>query len=337
MIRWCAIALLLVGCDIYDIGPALAALDAGGGEPSLAVYDRCGPDPLEALTGGGGTVRLNLAELEDDERSLTGCDGRGLSGADAFVAIDAEPGDRWTVVAEPLDTQTDVVVYTMPLCDPGACTTLVDRCGPGILETFVFEPEEAGQHVLGFDSYRGGGELDLTVVQTTCGDRRREPGEGCDDGNEIDGDGCDSSCRLEISLDRLREIEPNNETSEANVAPTEMGEARSMVGRLGGACDVDVFAVRVTERASLSVIMLDGAELPCEEGTPEVTMTLLGERGLVRRGAGTLGRAGGACPSIEPGDAFAEGLDPGVYFVALSAARGVPTLDYHLALELTAE
>ena len=83
--------------------------------------------------------------------------------------------------------------------------------------------------------------------------------------------------------------------------------------------------------------MLDGAELPCGDETPEVTMTLLGEDGLVRRGTGEIGRAGGGCPSIEAGDAFAEGLEPGVYFVVLSAARGVPTLDYHLVLELTAE
>ncbi|GAB5540687.1 MAG: hypothetical protein SangKO_004470 [Sandaracinaceae bacterium] len=335
MRRGCLFALLLLGCDIYDIGPALAALDAGV-EPTLAVSDHCGPGELMVLDDTGGSVRVDLALFEDDERALTGCDGRGLSGADGFVAIQAGPGERWTIIAEPLDTQSDVVLYTMPVCDPGSCTALIDRCGPGILESFVFEPEVTGEHIIGFDSYRGGGELDLTVVKTTCGDRRREPGEGCDDGNEIDGDGCDADCRLEISLERLREIEPNNERSEANVAPAEMGSTRSLVGRLGGACDVDVFAVRVTETASLRATMLDGAELPCGDETPEVTMTLLGEDGLVRRGTGEIGRAGGGCPSIEAGDAFAEGLEPGVYFVVLSAARGVPTLDYHLVLELTA-
>ena len=95
MTRWCAIALLLVGCDIYDIGPALAALDAGGGEPSLAVYDRCGPDPLEALTGGG---ELDLTVVQ------TTCGDRRREPGEVALHVGDEhrDADRRKALGEPL-------------------------------------------------------------------------------------------------------------------------------------------------------------------------------------------------------------------------------------------
>ena len=69
MRRGCLFALLLLGCDIYDIGPALAALDAGV-EPTLAVSDHCGPGELMVLDDTGGSVRVDLSLFEDDERAL---------------------------------------------------------------------------------------------------------------------------------------------------------------------------------------------------------------------------------------------------------------------------
>lgn len=329
------LALLAGGCDIYDIGPALAALDASQ-EPALELADRCAQSELVIAQSSTTSHVVALDDLADDERTLTGCGGMDLVGRDGFVRLPAVAEQRWSIVAEPLDASTDLVLYVMPTCDPSSCSHLLDRCGAGIPESFVFQAPSEGEYILGIDSLGGGGDVELTLLSARCGDRTRDLGEGCDDGNRMDGDGCDRECRLEISSQVHREIEPNNWPTEGNVVDVsaEVPET-DVLGRLGGACDVDYFVVRLPEPASLRAVLRDGAELPCGPSTPAVTMTLINADGETRRGEGTTGGRGGRCPSIEADAPFAQDLDPGSYFIAIGAERNASTVDYNLLIEIT--
>ena len=49
-----------------------------------------------------------------------------------------------------------------------------------------------------FDPDSGGGTPDAPI-NPSCGDGQLDPGEACDDGNNISGDGCDSLCMFEIT------------------------------------------------------------------------------------------------------------------------------------------
>jgi cysteine-rich repeat protein len=323
----------LLGCDIYDIGPALAALDASQGR-ELELADRCSEESAPLMESQAESHVVSLDDLADDERTLTGCDGMGIDGPDGFVRLSAAAEQRWSILVEPLEEETDVVLYVLPTCDPSSCTDLLDRCGAGIPESFVFQAPSEGQYLLGIDTRAGAGALEVTVLSTRCGDRRRELGEGCDDGNLMEGDGCDRECRLEIAPDRPREIEPNNWPTEANVVPASAETLeRTVTGRLGGACDVDYFVVRLEQPASLGAVLLNGAALPCDESTPAVTMELLNADGTSRRGNGSAGGRGGTCPSIEAGAAFAEDLEAGIYFLRIGAGRDAATVDYNLQIE----
>jgi cysteine-rich repeat protein len=337
--RWVALAaslsVLAAGCDIYDIGPALAALDAGD-DSTLEPGDQCSDESVPTVESRADARTIVLDDLADDTRSLTGCDATGIDGPDGFVRLSAVAEQRWSILAEPLDPSADLVLYVMPTCDPGSCTALLDRCGAGIPESFVFQAAREGQYLLGIDTRAGAGTVSTTLLSTRCGDRKRELGEGCDDGNLMDGDGCDRECRLEISSDMHREIEPNNWPTEANVLPLTTDAPSVLAARLGGACDVDYFVLRIDETADVSVSMLDGAMLPCDDAVPSVTMTLISPDGVTRRGEGSTGGSGGACPSIEPGTAFAQDLEPGTYFLELAAERDAPTIDYNLSIEVLA-
>ncbi len=45
----------------------------------------------------------------------------------------------------------------------------------------------------------------FSVSCNDCGNGRTDPGEGCDDGNDIDGDGCDGRCRNESCGDGVKD------------------------------------------------------------------------------------------------------------------------------------
>ncbi len=330
------VLVLTSGCDIYDIEPALAALDAST-EPALELSDTCDGNDVPMASSDPSTRTVSLVGFVDDERTIGGCNGRDVAGPDGFIRLPAVAEQRWSIYAEPKDDATDLVMYMMPSCDPSSCTDLLDRCGAGLPESFVFSAPAEGEYFLGIDSRNSIGEVEVTLVSTQCGDRRQEFGEGCDDGNRVNGDGCDRECRIEIPMDRLRELEPNNWPTEANVVPVSMEQPSvAVVGRVGGACDVDYYAIRVERPARLSAIMRNGAELGCDESTPSVTMTLINGDGTTRRGEGTTGGEGGACPSIEEGAAFADELAVGTYFLSVAAERDASTVDYNLVFELTA-
>jgi cysteine-rich repeat protein len=338
-------ATALLGCNVFTLEPLQeldASMEGGMDDDTIQLVDTCTPEPdaMDLVTSAERERMASFAGLTDTVRNLTICGATGLTGPDGFVPFQAVAEQRWTIGAEPLDADADVALYVLPMgCDVNACEVSLDRCGPGILEQFTFQALSQGNYFLGVDTHGASmGDIELTMVTTQCGDRNRDPGEGCDDGNRMNGDGCDRNCRLELETGEIsREIEPNNWPTEGNAmlsaAVATEGQATA-VGRVGGACDEDYFVVTVPDGASLRATMLDGAMLPCSGGTPEVSMVLTQAATGARRGMGTSGRAGGECPSIEEGDAFAENLPGGEYYVSLAGERDIGVVDYHLVVEV---
>jgi cysteine-rich repeat protein len=95
-------------------------------------------------------------------------------------------------------SRTDAPRMDAPGTDaPGVDAPGVDAPGvdaPGVDAPGVDAP---GVDAPGVDGGVDGGTD--TGPGTTCGDRRIELPEECDDGNTTDGDGCDHNCRLEVS------------------------------------------------------------------------------------------------------------------------------------------
>lgn len=75
-------------------------------------------------------------------------------------------------------------------CDPD-CT--VAECGDGVLNKNAGEDcDDGGRN----DDYVGGA-CRTNCLPAHCGDQVLDPGEECDDGNEVDGDGCSPACQKE--------------------------------------------------------------------------------------------------------------------------------------------
>jgi cysteine-rich repeat protein len=85
----------------------------------------------------------------------------------------------------------DTFVSSSAIAVPGrlllaaALGLLLGACGGKLDITFVGSPPDTAQ---------GG---DGNVVSVTCGDRKVDEGEQCDDGDRADGDGCDGTCNQE--------------------------------------------------------------------------------------------------------------------------------------------
>ena len=71
------------------------------------------------------------------------------------------------------------------------------------------------------------------------------------------------------------EAEPNDEQHEAKIIRLAEGSTGiSVSGQLGGACDIDQFAIEVPEGASIRAQLLDPSGNPCDASLPSVEMSL---------------------------------------------------------------
>lgn len=336
------VALSLAGCTVFPNEFPMVQTDAG---PQVVTYFE---DQCSATLGLSDSSReerlLRFTGFTDDTRSVSSCDIgddlTGVSGPDGFIQFQTNAEERWRIIADPRDPGTDVVLYLSRGCEVEACVVSRDSCGAGLPEALTFVAPAQGTYSLGIDNMTASaGDVELTLARTVCGNRVREPGEACDDGNRMNRDGCSRDCLLELmSMDQAaRELEPNSAPSEANVlalAEDQTTGTITAVGRLGGACDEDVYAVTVNQGQRLRATMLDGAELPCAAGTPAVSLELVDGQTLATRGSGTIGTAGGQCPAFGDEAMYARNLPAGIYFLRLSAPRDTPTLSYAIRVEV---
>ena len=159
--------------------------------------------------------------------------------------------------------------------------------------------------------------LDVRSRPLTCGDRHRDPGEECDDGNLASADGCSAGCRLEPT-----EIEPNGTPAQATVF-----SAMKAVGSIAPASDVDVYAVDVTApNTDLRAETADFGDGACEAGELDSYVEILDKDGTTVLN-GDDDRGPGYCSL-----ALAWGLSIGRYYVRVTASGSTPTFAYQLLI-----
>jgi cysteine-rich repeat protein len=159
--------------------------------------------------------------------------------------------------------------------------------------------------------------LDVRSRPLTCGDRHRDPGEECDDGNLASADGCSAGCRVEPT-----EIEPNGTPAQATAL-----SAMKAVGSIAPASDVDVYAVDVTvPNTDLRAETADFGDGACEAGALDSYVEILDEDGTTVLN-GDDDRGPGYCSL-----ALAWGLGIGRYYVRVTASGSTPTFAYQLLI-----
>jgi cysteine-rich repeat protein len=319
-------AIFAPGCDVFDERLYLEA-DAGtpaqdsGPEdagPSVFLADVCNDADVPVLLSFNDFLDTDTTSLENDYFELATCLGRNAAGNDGFFAIDMIAGQKWHFhVKVTPGSSADPAVYVLgQSCDPRECQPGdgLNECIAGQDEHFSFVPDRTDRFLIGVDTIGNGGEaLQVLAVRPVCGDGTKEHSESCDDSNTDMGDGCDGSCRAEIpnagATDPNAEVEPNDEPFvNANIVDVSAGAVR-VTGQLGSKCDFDSFGIVVPAGGSVRATLTTPSGEACPAGSPDLRLTLRDPGGFTE-----VGRVDGGCPAID-GDAFAQGLPSGVYFV----------------------
>jgi cysteine-rich repeat protein len=164
-------------------------------------------------------------------------------------------------------------------------------------------------------------QLQVRALTPVCGNGRREAGETCDDGNGSNDDRCDGECR-QIVATGSQETEPNDNWLQENVVRLQDGAAQ-LAGQLAGACDVDRYAVRVPEGASLRAAMFGVGGTACDPLPPPVRMRFEDPRNpSVQVSGERRSDTGQNSPCVTLGDASeTQNLAAGEYHVIVRTPR----------------
>lgn len=350
------------GCFVFDaslymqrdggIDASTPETDAGGGDgggadsggpdagaPTVVLADFC-TDTVPMLEIPDGT---SLARYEFDTTSLSndlgaiGCTGRSQPGDDGFFAVRMRSGERWHFHVRHRDPMSDPSIYVLSTCDERTCTAEsgLDVCRTAADEHMSFVAPSTGTFFVGLDNGTTGGfAATVEIIRPTCGNTQREHSETCDDGDVESGDGCDSQCRAELASG-ASEIEVNDDWFSANVLSVVPGSTFTLSGAIGSVCEIDTFAIDVSDGGSVRASVLSGAGVSCSGAVPDMELQLLAPNGLLVRGSG-MPRDGNLCPSITDADGFATGLAAGRYYVRVysldAELRG--RFDYQLRIDV---
>lgn len=333
---------LLGACDVFDASLYQDAEDAGvedGGLATVTLADDCTGD-VPFVESAGSPRTTTTAFLHDTfNTDIAACTGSPEPGNDGFFKVQMTAGDKWHFHMRLTDLGANPAVYVLRSCDERSCSanTSLDECGTGRDEHLSFRAPSTGTFIVGVDSRTAGGAAyEITVVNPICGNGGQpEHSETCDDGNQEDGDGCSSECRAEVSAAAPDEVEPNDESTNANLAMTDEVSGIVVVrGNLGGRCDFDMWAVEVPADATLRATMLDANGDPCVAGVTPFNIFLFQTNGFTTAGEGSP-RGGNECPSFDETDSFAVDLSAGRHFVRVTTAEDVAeAVGYQLQLEV---
>jgi uncharacterized repeat protein (TIGR01451 family) len=179
-----------------------------GGATAVGVVFNDTPDPNTDLVVGSVTTSQGVVIS-------------GNTGGDTFVSVnvgDILDGDSVTITFEVVVTTETPEVCNQgfvdgapPSDDPDTVDpddptcTRVAFCGDGILDPG--EECDDGNNIDG-DGCQG------NCLLPFCGDGILDPGEECDDGNNIDGDGCQGNCLLPFCGDGI--LDPGEECDDGN-------------------------------------------------------------------------------------------------------------------------
>ncbi len=120
-----------------------------------------------------------------------GCGSDVVTGEQTDAAVDTAPVDSAPVDSAPVDVApTDIGPTDVPPADAapdaGPVDARIPRCGDSVLDP--------GESCDDGNNVSGDGCSATCRFEARCGDRRVDPGEVCDDGNNASGDGCRSDC-----------------------------------------------------------------------------------------------------------------------------------------------
>ena len=117
-------------------------------------------------------------------------DGNTIGGDGCSSTCQIEPGAACLVPGQPCRFSVcgNGVVEAGEQCDLGSKNGLFYGNGKGCSKTCTMEPtcrDSSGK---------------TQACTTACGDGNIDPGEECDDGNQVNGDGCSSTCKIEVGF-----------------------------------------------------------------------------------------------------------------------------------------
>jgi len=194
---WAPVALGVCGNGLRDVGEACDDGDSASGDGCSAT---CAIEASFACSGGSAT-----AGPDSCARLYTGQTGQIQQtsyGSNAALSwLIAPPGAHsLQLVFSAFDLANDFV--SMSSCVDAGCRKLEQvglRLTGGVARS-VRTSTGFAMIRLTSDSATNGAGFTVAweaVGQRQCGNRFREPGEECDDGNLIPGDGCSASCVVE--------------------------------------------------------------------------------------------------------------------------------------------
>src|SRR5262249_46094367 len=159
----------------------------------------------------------------------------------------------------------------------------------------------------------------VNVSPPGCGDFVLEPGEQCDDGNNIDGDGCSATCLFEKNF--INETEPNDTLATANA----LGSADGFIAAIGFPGDLDHFSFVITPgEAAVQIKITDGLG-GCPVGF-DSKITLFDSLGT-QIATDDDGLGVGQCSAITPQKYSVVGaLTPGTYTVKVQHKNTLSTV-----------
>jgi len=321
---------LLGGCSFFD-----ASLYQDGALPDFPVADRCDVASAVPDATGGMHGIVDLTGSRDDFDDLGSCvDNTRTPGADGFIQVTMQAGEKWHFHAKVLDGVGDPALYVLDTCDARSCQfgAGTDICGSGEDEHFSFIAQRSATYFIGLDDKgSSGGRYDLLALHAICGNGDAQHSEGCDDGNTRPGDGCDEGCRFELAPGDA-EHEPNDDFTGSN-RPILTGGAGSVTGVVEGRCDPDFYALQVAEGGAVAVQVTTMTGAACADSAPMSVLEIIGLDGIHPLGAGTI-VPGSGCPSID-GEDFATNMPAGVYYVRLSAPEPDARLPYRISFQVT--
>ncbi|HEY4175180.1 MAG TPA: DVUA0089 family protein [Kofleriaceae bacterium] len=217
----------------------------------------------EGGTSGSCTAPLDIALVTGTNGTATATiTGNTMNGMDHFPAADCGTvigrGDGFDlqyklVVAEKSNVVIRAAASTAPdlilrlstaACD--AATTVTNGCSDEP-ETLNLNNLAAGTYYLDVDGYDnteyGAFSISVSVKPSLCGNGTVDPGEGCDDSNNVSGDGCSATCHDETAggCANPQELAFDDTDSDGNPLATVMGDTSTGTNEFAaGTCGTDM-------------------------------------------------------------------------------------------------
>lgn len=186
------------GGELPEPGSSSGRTSSSGG--SGAIPDAC-PGTLVAVPPGTPiALQGNTKTGEDDAKGTEACAAGEGASDHVYRVVPAGRGDLKITVRSVDAAYAPVAYLRRGDCESGAqiaCAAAGANQGTE-LNVKVVENEPYWLVIDGAAGPEGAGQYEVSLSLTAgtfCGDAVADPGEVCDDGNNVDGDGCSADCK----------------------------------------------------------------------------------------------------------------------------------------------